>query len=399
MTQVKTVDDLDLSGKKVFVRVDFNVPLDSDGSVTDDTRIKAALPTIKKLYGQNAKIILASHLGRPKGERVESMSLAPVAPVLSERLGLPVLFLNDCIGTEVEEAINGLQGGQIVLLENLRFHKGETENDPQFAKELASLADVYVNDAFGTAHRAHASTFGVPDLLPVKISGYLIAKELEFLGQKTSSPDRPFTVILGGAKVSDKIMVIDALLDKADTIIIGGAMAYTFALANGKKVGDSLSEPDKVELARSALQKAKEKGVRFLLPIDTLGTNSLNFDQKTLGETKVFEGDIEDGWEGVDIGPKTTELYAKEVAGAKTVLWNGPMGVFEIEDSSKGTFAVAQAVADGDGISIIGGGDSVKAINRSGYSGQVSFMSTGGGASLEFLEGKSLPGVSILDPK
>ena len=399
MTQVKTVDDLDLSGKKVFVRVDFNVPLDADGSVTDDTRIKAALPTIKKLYEQDAKIILASHLGRPKGERVESMSLAPVAPVLSERLGLPVLFLNDCIGTEVQEAINGLQGGQIVLLENLRFHKGETENDPQFAKELASLADVYVNDAFGTAHRAHASTFGVPDLLPVKISGYLIAKELEFLGQKTSSPDRPFTVILGGAKVSDKIMVIDALLDKADTIIIGGAMAYTFALANGKKVGDSLSEPDKVELARSALQKAKEKGVRFLLPIDTLGTNSLNFDQKTLGETKVFEGDIEDGWEGVDIGPKTTELYAKEVAGAKTVLWNGPMGVFEIEDSSKGTFAVAQAVADGDGISIIGGGDSVKAINRSGYSGQVSFMSTGGGASLEFLEGKSLPGVSILDPK
>ena len=399
MTQVKTVDDLDLTGKKVFVRVDFNVPLDSDGSVTDDTRIKAALPTIKKLYEQDAKIILASHLGRPKGERVESMSLAPVAPVLSERLGLPILFLNDCIGTEVQEAINGLQGGQIVLLENLRFHKGETENDPQFAKELASLADVYVNDAFGTAHRAHASTFGVPDLLPVKISGYLIAKELEFLGQKTSSPDRPFTVILGGAKVSDKIMVIDALLDKADTIIIGGAMAYTFALANGKKVGDSLSEPDKVELARSALQKAKEKGVRFLLPIDTLGTNSLNFDQKTLGETKVFEGDIEDGWEGVDIGPKTTELYAKEVAGAKTVLWNGPMGVFEIEDSSKGTFAVAQAVADGDGISIIGGGDSVKAINRSGYSGQVSFMSTGGGASLEFLEGKSLPGVSILDPK
>ena len=399
MTQVKTVDDLDLSGKKVFVRVDFNVPLDADGSVTDDTRIKAALPTIKKLYEQDAKIILASHLGRPKGERVESMSLAPVAPVLSERLGLPVLFLNDCIGTEVEEAINGLQGGQIVLLENLRFHKGETENDPQFAKDLASLADVYVNDAFGTAHRAHASTFGVPDLLPVKISGYLIAKELEFLGQKTSSPDRPFTVILGGAKVSDKIMVIDALLDKADTIIIGGAMAYTFALANGKKVGDSLSEPDKVELARSALQKAKEKGVRFLLPIDTLGTNSLNFDQKTLGETKVFEGDIEDGWEGVDIGPKTTELYAKEVAGAKTVLWNGPMGVFEIEDSSKGTFAVAQAVADGDGISIIGGGDSVKAINRSGYSGQVSFMSTGGGASLEFLEGKSLPGVSILDSK
>jgi 3-phosphoglycerate kinase len=397
MSKVKSIDDIELSGKRVFVRVDFNVPLDPDGSITDDTRINAALPTIEKLHAQGAKIILASHLGRPKGKRVESMSLAPVASLLSDKLSLPVLFLNDCVGPDVENALADIQDGQIALLENLRFHNGETENNPDFARSLASLADVFVNDAFGTAHRAHASTFGVAELLPEKVSGYLIAKELEFLGEKTSSPDRPFAVILGGAKVSDKIMVIDSLLDKADVIIIGGAMAYTFALAKGIKVGESLSEPDKVDLARSALEKAEEKGVRFLLPVDTLGTNALDFDAKTLGDIKVFEGDIEDGWEGVDIGPKTTEMYAREVAQAKSVLWNGPMGVFEIADSSKGTFAIAKAVAEGDGISIIGGGDSVKAINQSGFSDQVTFMSTGGGASLEFLEGKSLPGVSVLD--
>ena len=397
MTRVKNIDDVNLQGMRVFVRVDFNVPMDANGKITDDTRINAALPTIKKLQEQGAKVILASHLGRPKGKRVETMSLAPIAPLLSDKLSLPVLFLNDCIGSEVDDALKDLQDGQIALLENLRFHKGETENDPVFAQGLASHADAYVNDAFGTAHRAHASTYGVAELLPIKVSGYLIAKELEFLGQKTTTPDRPFAVILGGAKVSDKIMVIDSLIDKADVIIIGGAMAYTFALANGKKIGESLSEPDKVALARSALEKAKEKGVRFLLPVDTLGTNALDFASKTLGEIKIFEGDIDDGWEGVDIGPKTTEIYAREVAAAKTVLWNGPMGVFEIQNSSKGTFAIAKAVAESDGVSIIGGGDSVTAINQSGYSDKVTFMSTGGGASLEFLEGKSLPGVSVLD--
>lgn len=397
MATVKTIDDIDLRGKKTLVRVDFNVPLDSDGTVTDETRINAALPTIKKLHEKGAKIILASHLGRPKGERNPSMSLSPVAPLLAKKLGLPVLFLDDCVGEQVKSATEALQDGQIALLENLRFHIGETENDSVFSENLASLADVFVNDAFGTAHRAHASTFGVPSILSDKVSGFLIAKELEFLGEKTSNPARPFVVILGGAKVSDKITVIDKLLDKADSIIIGGAMAYTFALAAGKKVGESLCEPDKVDLAKSALIKAGENGVNFLLPVDTLITDRLDFGAKEIGESKIVEGDIPDGWEGVDIGPKTTKLYQEAISDAETILWNGPMGVFEIEASSKGTFAVAKTVAKSSAVSIIGGGDSVKAINRSGYSDDVTFMSTGGGASLEFLEGKDLPGVSILD--
>lgn len=399
MQKVKTIDDVEWNGKRVFVRVDFNVPLDSNCNVTDDTRITASVPTIRKLSEDGAKVILASHLGRPKGERVSELSLAPVAPILAAKLGLPVLFMDDCIGESVETTVNSLENGQVALLENLRYHSGETQNEPEFATKLSQLADCYVNDAFGTAHRAHASTFGVAKLLPTKVSGYLIEKELEFLGEKTAHANRPFVVILGGAKVSDKISVIDALLDKADVLIIGGAMAYTFALANGKTVGDSLSEPDKVEVAKAALEKAAAKGVKFLLPIDTLITDSLDFKAKTLGETQVVEGDIPDGWEGVDIGPLTTEQYVEEVSRAGTVLWNGPMGVFEIEVSSKGTFAVAKAVAESDAISIIGGGDSVTAINKSGYADQVSFMSTGGGASLEFLEGRDLPGVLALDLK
>lgn len=395
---IKTIEDIDVKGKRVLVRVDFNVPVD-DSRITDDSRIIAALPTIRYLSEQGAKVILCSHLGRPKGRRNLDYTLGPVAIDLSTKLGSPVTFLDDCVGTSVEQGVAAMTDGQVVLLENVRFHAGEEKNDPEFAKQLAANADIYVNDAFGTAHRAHASTEGVTRYLSPAVCGYLIGKELTFLGEKTANPDRPFVVILGGAKVSDKINVIDALLDKADSILIGGAMAYTFKLAQGGKVGDSLAEPDKVEIAKSALAKAGEKGVKFLLPVDTLVCDNLDFGGKVLGKTKVVEGDIEDGWEGVDIGPETTALYRSEIANAKTVLWNGPMGIFEIEESAKGTFAVAEAVAKADCVSIIGGGDSVKAIKRSGYGTDVTFMSTGGGASLEFLEGKALPGVVALDQK
>jgi phosphoglycerate kinase len=392
----KTIKDIDVKGKRVLVRVDFNVPL-SDGVITDDTRIEAALPTLKHLLEQGGRVILMSHLGRPKGERKPEFSLATVGKALSEKLGQPVAFATDCIGPEAEAAAGALQDGEILLLENVRYYNEETKNDPEFAKKLASLGEVYVNDAFGTAHRAHASTEGVTQYLSPCVCGFVIEKELKFLGEKTANPERPFVVILGGAKVSDKITVIDALLEKADKILIGGAMAYTFALAKGKKVGDSLAEPDKVETAKAALEKAAAKGVEFLLPVDNLACNALDFGGGTLGETKIVEGDIEDGWEGVDIGPKTIELYKEAVREAKTVLWNGPMGIFEIKESAVGSFAVAEAVAEGNALSIIGGGDSVKAIKNSGYSSKVDFMSTGGGASLEFLEGKALPGVVALD--
>jgi 3-phosphoglycerate kinase len=392
----KTIKDIDVKGKRVLVRVDFNVPL-SDGVITDDTRIEAALPTLKHLLEQGGRVILMSHLGRPKGERKPEFSLATVGKALSEKLGQPVAFANDCVGPEAEAAAAALKDGEILLLENVRYYNEETKNDPEFAKKLASLGEVYVNDAFGTAHRAHASTEGVTQFLSPCVCGFVIEKELKFLGEKTANPDRPFVVILGGAKVSDKITVIDALLEKADKILIGGAMAYTFALAKGKKVGNSLSEPDKVETAKAALAKAAEKGVEFMLPVDTLVCDALDFGGGKLGQTKIVEGDIEDGWEGVDIGPKTIELYKEAVREAKTVLWNGPMGIFEIKESALGSFAVAEAVAEGDALSIIGGGDSVKAIKNSGYSDKVDFMSTGGGASLEFLEGKALPGVVALD--
>jgi len=399
MSQAKTIDSVDLANKRVFVRVDFNVPLDSNGTISDDSRIVAALPTINKLIEQGSKIILGSHLGRPKGKKVPEMSLAPVAKDLSEKLGRPVAFAEDCIGDEVKAAAEALEPGQVLLLENLRFHEGEEKNDPEFTKQLASVAEAYVNDAFGTAHRAHASTAGVCDFLSPKVAGYLIEKELAYLGEKTGNPERPFVVILGGAKVSDKIAVIDSLLDKADTMLIGGAMAYTFALANGRSVGESLCEVDKVETAKAALAKAAEKGVKFLLPSDNLIAKGLDFKAKSVAETDTVSGNIPDGWEGVDIGPETIKTFSEEVKGAQTILWNGPMGIFEISECSKGTFAIADAVASSSGTSIIGGGDSVKAIKKSGFSDKVTFMSTGGGASLEFLEGKTLPGVAALDQK
>ena len=392
----KSIKEINLTGKRVLVRCDFNVPL-KEGTVSDDSRIVAALPTIQHLISQGAKIILCSHLGRPKGEKNSTFSLSPVAEDLAAKLGKPVTFIEDCIGAEVESEIAKMGDGDVSLLENVRFYAGETDNDPEFAAALAKLADAYVNDAFGTAHRAHASTAGVAKYLSPCVCGFLIEKELAYLGEKTAHPERPFTVILGGAKVSDKIKVIDTLLDKADTIIIGGAMAYTFALAEGRQVGESLSEPDFIATAKSALEKAAKKGVKFLLPVDNLAVKDLDFGAGTVGASQLFEGHIEDGWEGVDIGPKSIELFKEEVAGAKTVLWNGPMGIFEIDACNKGTFAVAETIANSDGISIIGGGDSVKAINMSGYSDKVTFMSTGGGASLEFLEGKELPGVSALD--
>ena len=392
----KTINDVNLAGKRVFVRCDFNVPL-KDGVINDDSRIVAALPTIKLLVEQGAKVILASHLGRPKGEKNTAFTLAPVAEELAKQLAQPVTFIEDCIGEDVEAEVAKLGEGEVALLENVRFYQGETGNDPEFAASLAKLADAFVNDAFGTAHRAHASTAGVAKHLSPCVCGLLIEKELAYLGDKTNSPERPLTVILGGAKVSDKIKVIDTLLEKADTIIIGGGMAYTFKLAMGQTVGDSLSEPDFVPTAKAALAKAKEKGVKFLLPVDNMVVQGLDFGAGTFADSKVVEGSIEDGWEGVDIGPKSIELFSNEVKNAKTVLWNGPMGIFEIDACNKGTFAVAKTIADSDACSIIGGGDSVKAIKMAGYGDQFTFMSTGGGASLEFLEGKELPGVTALD--
>lgn len=400
MSQIKTIKDVDLKGKKVFVRVDFNVPFDNKGEISDDTRIVAALPTIKYLIDEGAMLVLTSHLGRPKSKEDKQFSLAPVAKALSEKLGKPVVFVDDCIGPKVKEACAAMKPGDVVLLENSRFYPEEKKNDPEFAKKLAedTGAEAYVNDAFGTAHRAHATTAGVAAYLPIKVAGLLIEKELEFLGSKTENPERPFTVILGGAKVSDKITVIDSLLDKCNSMLIGGAMAYTFALAQGKKVGKSLVEADKVDLALAALKKAKDKGVNFLLPVDNVVCQTIDFAAGTVGELKVMEG-IEDGWAGVDIGPKTVELYKNEIAKSKTILWNGPMGVFEIKECAKGTFAIAEAVAKSDAISIVGGGDSVKAVKKSGYAKDVTFISTGGGASLEFLEGKQLPGITCLNDK
>jgi 3-phosphoglycerate kinase len=395
---VQTIADVDLSQKNVLVRVDFNVPLEN-GKVADNSRIQAALPTIDYLIKRAAKVVLLSHLGRPKAQKNLKYSLLPTAQELSRLLGRPVIFLEDCLGADVQKTIGEMENGSVVMLENLRFYAEEEKNDREFAKKLASYGDAFVNDAFGTAHRAHASTAGIPSMLPIKVAGFLMQKELEFLGGKTANPERPFTVILGGAKVSDKIGVIDALLDKCNNMLIGGAMAYTFHLALGKNSGNSLVEKDRVKDAKAALEKAAKKGVKILLPIDSVATDTLNFEARTIGDVKIVSEDIPEGWQGVDIGPKTIGIFGDIIENSKTIFWNGPMGVFEISACSSGTFAIAKAVAQSGGISIVGGGDSITAINKSGFSDKIDFMSTGGGASLEFLEGKEMPGVAALSTK
>ena len=391
----KTVRDIDLKGKKVFVRCDFNVPMDENQNITDNRRIVAALPTIKYLIEQNCKIILASHLGRPKGEVKPEFSLAPVAKELSKQLGQEVLMAKDVIGESAKSLAENLQEGQVMLLENVRFHREETDNNPEFAKELASMAEIFVNDAFGTAHRAHASTEGISHYLP-SVSGFLIEKELKFLGDALNNPERPFVAILGGAKVSDKIGVIDSLLEKVDTLMIGGGMAYTFFKAQGYEVGNSLCEPDKCELALNLMKKAEEKGVKFLLPIDTKVGKEFKPDteSKTVAWTE-----IPDDWEGFDIGEKTIEMFKNELKTAKTVIWNGPLGLFEFDQFAIGTNEIAKTLAELDATTIIGGGDSAAAVEKAGLADKMTHISTGGGASLEFLEGKKLPGIECLQDK
>ena len=391
----KTVKDIDLKDKKVLVRCDFNVPMDENKNITDNRRIVAALPTIKYLLEQNCKVVLCSHLGRPKGEFKPEFSLKPVAKELSKLLGQEVIMAEDVIGEDAKNKAENLKNGEILLLENVRFHREETDNDPEFAKKLASFGEVFVNDAFGTAHRAHASTEGVTKYLPA-VSGFLIEKELKFLGEALENPERPFVAILGGSKVSDKIGVIENLLEKVDTLIIGGGMAYTFFKAQGYNVGDSLCEEDKCDLALEIMEKAKEKGVKFLLPID----NKVGKEFKPDTESKTVKStEIPDGWEGLDIGEETIKLYKEELQNAKTIVWNGPLGVFEFDQFAVGTNEIAKALGDIDAIKIIGGGDSAAAVEKAGLAEKMTHISTGGGASLEFLEGKKLPGIEALMDK
>ena len=388
----KTVKDIDLKGKKVFVRCDFNVPMDEKQNITDNTRIVAALPTIKYLLEQDCKIILASHLGRPKGEVKPEFSLEPVAKELSKLLNKEVIMAKDVIGEDATNKAENLKEGEIMLLENVRFHREETDNDPEFAKKLASMAEIYVNDAFGAAHRAHASTAGIAQYLPA-VSGFLIEKELTVLGNAINNPERPFMAILGGAKVSDKIGVIDSLLDKVDTLMIGGGMAYTFFKAQGYSVGNSLCEEEKTGLALEAMEKAKQKGVKLLLPVDT--KVGKEFKPDTESKTVAWT-DIPDGWEGFDIGEKTIEMFKNELKNAKTVIWNGPVGLFEFDQFAIGTNEIAKTLADLDATTIIGGGDSGAAVAKAGLADKMTHICTGGGASLEFLEGKKLPGIECL---
>ncbi len=398
MLNKKTIEDINVTGKRVLVRCDFNVPLDENRHITDETRIDGALPTIKYLINNGAKVILCSHMGKPKGEPKPELSLAPVAKALSEKLGKEVVFAADdnVVGNNAKKAVSEMKDGDVVLLENTRYRAEETKNDPKFSKELASLADVFVNDAFGTAHRAHCSNVGVTEFIDTAVAGYLIQKEIEFLGNAVNNPVRPCVAILGGSKVSSKISVINNLLDKVDTLIIGGGMAYTFMKALGEEVGDSLLEADYIDYAKEMMDKADKKGVKLLIPIDTVVAKEFSNDAeyKTVGR-----GEIEPGWQGLDIGEKTVALYIDAIKDAKTVVWNGPMGVFEMPNFAKGTNAIAKALADIDAVTIIGGGDSVAAVHQAGLGDKMTHISTGGGASLEFLEGKDLPGITALNDR
>ena len=397
MLNKKSVDDINVKGKKVLVRCDFNVPL-QDGKITDENRLVAALPTLKKLIADGGKLILCSHLGKPKGEPKPELSLAPVAVRLSELLGQEVKFAADAevVGENAKAAVAAMNDGDIVLLENTRYRAEETKNGEEFSKELAGLCDVFVNDAFGTAHRAHCSNVGVTQFVDTAVVGYLMQKEIDFLGNAVNNPERPMVAILGGAKVSSKISVINNLLDKVDTLIIGGGMAYTFMKALGEEVGDSLLEADYLDYAKEMMDKAKEKGVNLLIPVDTVVADDFSNDANI---KTVERGGIEAGWQGLDIGPKTRALFADALKDAKTVVWNGPMGCFEMPNFAAGTVAVAEALAEIDATTIIGGGDSAAAVNQLGFGDKMTHISTGGGASLEFLEGKELPGVAAANDK
>lgn len=392
----KTIKDIDVTGKKVLVRCDFNVPLDKEtGEITNDLRIVGALPTIKYLLENKAKVILCSHLGKPKGEVKPNLSLAPVAKRLSEYLGFEVKLAKDIVGEDAKKLASEVKEGEAILLENVRFDAREEANDKEFSKELASLADIYVNDAFGTAHRAHSTTAGVAEYLPA-VCGFLIEKEVKMLGDSLNNPERPFVAILGGAKVSDKIKVIENLIEKADSIIIGGGMTYTFLKAMGYNVGNSICELDRVELAKETMKKAEERGVKLLFPVDTVCGKEFSNDT----EIKIVDSkEIPDEWQGLDIGPESIKLFTEELKTAKTVMWNGPLGVFEFENFARGTNEVAKVLAEIEATTIIGGGDSAAAVEKGGYEDKITHISTGGGASLEFLEGKALPGIECLQNK